>query len=175
MNIQPGTRFTAYVDRDVKIDRVSAEAASPPPEVKHVGASVFIYRGNQDKAPGTALPVSCGRFSLGGLTDSTFVKLDVAPGRYWFYTNVPATKLSASQQQNQMVALDVAGGKTYYLEVAFGQGKWKTLTPTIRQANELVGSEEVFKAEAGANAVLPATGTKEFANLSAKPKGVKSN
>ena len=44
---------------------------------------------------------------------------------------------------------------------------------TIRQTDESVGVEEVFKAQSRANVVLPENGTNEFAGLSAKPKGVK--
>jgi hypothetical protein len=44
---------------------------------------------------------------------------------------------------------------------------------TIRQADESVGVEEVFKAQSRANVVLPENGTNEFVGLSAKPKGVK--
>jgi hypothetical protein len=45
------------------------------------------------------------------------------------------------------------------------------MTSTIRQADESVAAEEVFKVQSHANAVLPAKGTKEFSKLSAKPKG----
>ena len=175
VDIPPGSRFTAYVDGDVTADRAGLEAAAPAPEVKHDVATIFIYRGNQDKAPGTGLPVSCGRAYLVGLTDSTYVKFDVAPGRYWFYADVPVKKLTAAQQKNQMVMLDTVAGKKYYLEVAFESAKWKTTTATIWQADESAGAEEVFDAESHANALLPEKGTKEFAKLSAKPKGVKSN
>ena len=175
VNIPPGTRFTAFVDADVTLDRASLGAAAPTPEVKSDVATIFIYRGNQDKAPGTVLPVSCGRVYLAGLTDEVYIRFNVAPGRYWFYANVPEAKLSASQQQAQMVALDAIAGNNYYLEVAFVPAKWKTLTSTIRQTDESVGAEEVFKAALRESTSLPQSGSKEFAKLSAKPKGVKSN
>jgi len=173
VDIPPGSRFTAYVDGDVTLDRAGLETAASMPEVNRDVATFFIYRGNQDKAPGVALPVSCGKLYLGELTDSTYVKLDVPAGRYWFYTSVPATKLSASQQKTQMIALNLVAREKYYLEVAYVSGSWKTLTSTIRQADESAGAEEVFKAQSRGSALLPAKGTREFAQLSAKPKGVK--
>lgn len=173
MNIPPGTRLTALVDGDVTIDRAGSEAAAPTPEVKGNLATIFIYRGNQDKGPGIALPVSCGKISVGELADSTYVKLDVPAGRYWFYTSVPAVKLAASQQKTQMIVLDAVAGEKYYLEVAYGSARWKTMPSTIRQADKSLGAEEVFKAESRGSVVLPATGTKEFAKLSGRPKGLK--
>ena len=47
------------------------------------------------------------------------VKFEVAPGRYWISTTTPGTKLSASQQDNQMVVLDAVAGTQHYVEVAF--------------------------------------------------------
>ena len=72
-----------------------------------------------------------------------------------------------------MLVLDAVAGKSYYLEVAVEPAKWKSTTPTIRQADEPIGAEEVFKAESQTNALLPKAGTKGFAELSARPKGVK--
>jgi hypothetical protein len=51
VDIPSGTRFTAYVDGDVKVDRASLEAASPMTDAKRDVATIFIYRGNQDKEP----------------------------------------------------------------------------------------------------------------------------
>jgi len=175
VNIPPGTRFTAYLDADVTVERASLEAAVLPPEGKHDLATIFIYRGNQDKAAAVQRPVSCGRLYLGSLTGETYLKVSVAPGRYWCYADVPATKLSASQQANEMVVLNVEAGKAYYVAVAFEPGKWKTIVPTIRQVDESVGGEEVFRATSGTVVQLPKTVPKELAKLSVKPKGVKGD
>lgn len=172
VNIPPGTRFTAYLDGDVRMDRASLEAAAPRPALHPENATIYIFRGNQDKEPGVEQEVSCGQSYLGRLTDSQYLKLRVVPGRYWIYAYGPYAKLSAQQQQTAVVVLDASAGQTYYLEVARVQGnKWKSPAATLRQVDEPVAAEEIANARNGA--VLSAEVTLHEAKLRVRPKGVK--
>jgi len=172
VNIPPGTRFTAYLDGDVRMDRASLEAAAPRPALQPENATIYIFRGNQDKEPSVEQEVSCGQSYLGRLTDSQYLKLKVVPGRYWIYAYGPYAKLSASQQQTAMVALDASAGQTYYLEVARVQGsKWKSPAATLRQVDEPVAADEIANAQNGA--VLSAEVTLHEPKLRVRPKGVK--
>ena len=173
VRIAAGTRFTAFVDGDVKLDRSSLGANAPVVDPNSNIATIYVFRGNQDKDPGFEQPVSCGRYYLGNLSDSQYLGFKVPPGRYWIYADSGVTKLSKSQQQSALVTLAVEAGQSYYLEVSRIPGKWKLSTVTLKQVDAALGDEQLFKAQ---NAqVLPAEQTLHEAKLGAIPKGVKSN
>jgi len=170
-----GTRFTAYLDGDLAISRAGLPATGSPPGPNPDVATIFIFRGNQDKAPELQQPVSCGRVPLGTLSGSQYMKFEVTPGRYWCYSQFHTTKLSAAQQATQLVEIHAAAGQSYYLEVALVSVKHGITRPTLQKVDESFGAEEVFKAESHADTSIPATGTKHPAAISAAPRGVKAN
>jgi hypothetical protein len=168
-----GTRFTAYLDGDLTMDRAGLEAGDPPPGQNPDVATIYIFRGNQDKAPSVEQPVSCGRVSVGSFSGSQYMKFEVTPGRYWCYSQFHTAKLSPTQQAGQLVEIDAAAGQSYYLEVALVSAKHGITKPTLQRVDEKLGAEEVFKADSHADTFIPETGTDHPAAMSAKPKGVK--
>jgi len=173
VSIPAGARFTAFVDGDVKLDRSSLGANTPAAEMNSNIATIYVFRGNQDKDPGFDQPVSCGRYYLGDLTGSQYLEFKVPRGRYWIYAGSPFTKLSKPQQQSALVTLAVEAGQSYYLEVSRIPAKWKVPTVTLKQVDAALGGEQVFNAQDAL--VLPAEQTLHEAKLGAVPKGVKSN
>jgi len=173
VRIPAGTRFTAFVDGDVKLDRSRLGANAPVAEMNSNIATIYVFRGNHDKDPGLDQPVSCGRYYLGSLSDSQYFEFKVPQGRYWIYADTPFTKLSKPQKQSALVALTAEAGQSYYLEVSRVPGKWKLSTVTLKQVDAALGDEQLFNAQ---NAqVLPAEQTLHETKLGALPKGVKSN
>jgi hypothetical protein len=171
VKIAPGTRFIAYMDGDVSLDRSRLQEQSPAGPVQST-ATIYVFRGNQDALPDASLFVSCGRTLLGGLSDSSYLQFALPPGRYWIYTEGPTEKKSAEKRQGQVVVLQAEAGNSYYLEVANVPGKWRSVRSTMRQVDAGTGSEEVFKADYRTY-VVPSD--HERAALSKPPKGVKPN
>lgn len=170
-----GTRVTAYLDGDLAVSRASLEAAGPPPEANPEVATIYIFRGNQDKAPSIEEPVSCGRVAVGTFSGSQYMKFEVTPGRYWCYSQLPAAKLSSAQQAGQLVEINAVAGQSYYLQAALVPVKYGITKPTLQTVDESIGAEEVFKAGSRANTLIQETGTNHPAAISATPKGVKAN
>lgn len=170
-----GTRFTAYLDGDLTVDRSGLEAAGPPPGPNPDIATIFIFRGSQDSAPSLEQPVSCGRVPVGTFSGSQYMKFEVTPGRYWCYSQFHTTKLSPAQQATQLVEIDAAAGQSCYLEVALVSVKHGITKPTLQKVDESFGAEEVFRAESHANTFIPETGTNHPPAISAAPRGVKVN
>jgi hypothetical protein len=174
-SIPAGTRFTACLDGDLTLDRAGLEAAGPPPGPNPDVATIFIFRGNQDKVPELEQPVSCGRVPVGRFSGSQYMKFELAPGRYWCYSQFHTTKLSSVQQATQLVEIDAAAGRSYYLEVALVRAKHGIVKPTLQKVDESFGAEEVFNAGSRANTFIPETGANHPAGISARPKGVKAD
>jgi hypothetical protein len=173
VNIPAGTRFTAFVDGDVRVDRSSLEATVTSPESNPKLATIIVFRGNHDRQPQVAQPVSCGRELVGSLTGTTYVQFLVAPGKYWIYAFPPGVKLSTAQQTSPMVTLTVDAGKTYYVELAMVRRKWGVNVPTLQPAEETLGAQAVFNAATGTQ--LPAVQTLNDPQLGARPRGVKAD
>ncbi|HVO64408.1 MAG TPA: hypothetical protein VMT53_26040 [Terriglobales bacterium] len=171
VNIPAGSRFTAFVDGDVKVDRSSLEAIVTIPEANPNVAKIIVFRGNHDQQPGVEQSISCGKVLVGALTDTTYVQFAVAPGRYWVYAFPPGIKLSSVQQMSLMVELTAEAGKTYYLEVELVRRKWGVNVPILQPADETAGAEAVFTATSGKH--LSPVETLSNAQLGARPKGVK--
>jgi hypothetical protein len=173
VNLPPGTRFTAYLDGDVKADRASLEAAPPPPPSNREVATIYIYRSNQDMQSSVGQPVSCGRSIVGVFSSNQYLRFELEPGRYWLYTSYPNYKLSGDVQKNHMLVLEAEAGKTYYVQVALIRGTWKVPGPKLSIVDEAAGAEAVFNAESRAESMLPETGVAHSPALREKPKGVK--
>lgn len=173
VDLPAGTRITAFVDGDVKVDRSSLEAVVTIPETKPNLATIIVFRGNHDQQPNVEQPVSCGKVLVASLSGTTYVQFDVMPGQFWVYAYAPGIKLATAQQAGRMVALHAEGGKTYYLEVAVVRGKWGVSVPTLQTADQAVGEDAVFNAVSGTQ--LPPTQTLNNAQFAARPKGVKPN
>jgi hypothetical protein len=173
VNIPAGSRFTAYLDGDVKVNRSSLEAVVTIPETNPSLATIVVFRGNGDRQPNVEQPVSCGKVLVGSLTDTTYVHFAVTPGHYWVYAFPPDIKLNSAQQASLMVALSAEAGETYYLEVSMVKGKWGVNVPTLQAADQAAGEEAVFNAASATE--LPPTQTVNNPQLSARPKGVKAD
>jgi hypothetical protein len=170
-----GTRVTAYLDGDLTVGRAGLEAAGPPPGPNPEAATIYIFRGNQDRTPSIEQPVSCGRLPVGTFSGSQYMKFEVTPGRYWCYSQFHTAKLSPAQQATQLVEFDAAAGQRYYLEVVLVSGKHGITKPTLQKVDESFGAEQVFNAGSRANTLVPESGTNHPAAISATPKGVYAN
>ena len=171
VSITPGTRFSAYVDGEITVDASTLrdESASLPAKQD---ATIYVFRRSGDVLPDSYLPVSCGRALLGGLTDNTYMQFALPPGRYWVYADWPMEKRSAEKRQGRMEVVEAEAGHSYYLEVAYQTGKWKSAKATMHQVDAETGADQIFQS-ASRSYIVPAAS--QMAALTKPPRGVKPN
>ena len=78
-----GSKFAAYLNGDVALDRIALERVQPPPVQRKGPATVTIF-------PSDAwvhLPVYCGKVALAKLPPSAYLKIQLPPGKYFFRSN----------------------------------------------------------------------------------------
>jgi hypothetical protein len=103
-----GTKFTAYLNGEVPLDRTAFERAQPQPTVvQHTGpATVTIFRGRPAKAFGYQPSVYCGKMALARLSIDHYVKIQLPPGKYSFRSN-----------DDQLVELNLEAGQEAYVQM----------------------------------------------------------
>jgi hypothetical protein len=78
-----GTKFTAYLNGDVVLDRIALDRVQPAP-VQHKGpATVTIFRTAETRMLGPP-PVYCGKVALAKLPRPAYLKIELPPGKYFF-------------------------------------------------------------------------------------------
>jgi hypothetical protein len=78
-----GTKFTAYLNGDVVLDRIALGLLQPAP-VQHKGpATVTIFRTAETRMLGHP-PVYCGTVALAKLPRPAYLKIQLPPGKYFF-------------------------------------------------------------------------------------------
>lgn len=102
-----GTRFTAYLNGDLALDRSALELIQPAPLPRRGPATVTIFRAEAGKR--FQLPVYCGKLDLAKLPHSTFITIQLPPGKYFFRSSdghvveVPLEEGQESYLQMQLV------------------------------------------------------------------------
>ena len=78
-----GTKFTAYLNGDVVLDRSALDRVQPPPVQRKGPATVTIFRTAETRMLGLP-PVYCGTVSLAKLPRPAYLKIQLPPGKYFF-------------------------------------------------------------------------------------------
>src|SRR5262249_24306586 len=99
-----GTKFTAYLNDDVALDRVALEHIQPAP-AQHTGlATVTIF--GLGGATRFHPPVYCGKIALAKLPGSAYLKIQLPPGKYFFRSS-----------DEQVVEVRLEEGQELYLGI----------------------------------------------------------
>lgn len=80
-----GTKFIAYSNGDVVLDRSALERVQPAPVQRTGPATVKIFR--IDTGLRFQLPVYCGKVALGKLPHSSFIQIQLPSGKYFFQSS----------------------------------------------------------------------------------------
>lgn len=99
-----GTKFTAYLDGDVVLDRSALSLVQPAPAQRTGPATVTIFR--VETGSRFRLPVYCGKIALGKLPHSAYMQLQFPPGTYFFQSS-----------DKQVVEVHLEEGQEFYLQV----------------------------------------------------------
>lgn len=78
-----GTRFTAYLNGDIGLDRNSLERVQPAPVQRKGPAAVTIFRTAETRMVGPP-PVYCGRVELAKLSRPGYLRIQLPAGKYFF-------------------------------------------------------------------------------------------
>jgi hypothetical protein len=78
-----GTKFTAYLNGDVVLDRSALNRVQPAPVQRKGPATVTIFRTAETRVWGRS-PVYCGNVALAKLSRATYLKIQLPPGKYLF-------------------------------------------------------------------------------------------
>ena len=77
-----GTKFTAYLNGDVVLDRIALELIQLAPVQRKGPATVTIFR--PDVTAGRHPSVYCGKVAFAELPPSAYLKIQLPPGKYFF-------------------------------------------------------------------------------------------
>jgi hypothetical protein len=125
-----GTKFTAYLNGEVPLDRTAFERAQPQPTIVHrTGpATVTIFRGRPPRAIAFKPPVYCGKIALAKLPNNRYLKIQLPPGSYSFRSSddqvveVPLEEGQEVYLQMQMVTHGFSGMKGHLTQVSSSEG-----------------------------------------------------
>jgi hypothetical protein len=101
-----GTRFTAYLNSDVPLDRAVYERVQPAKVQRTGPAIVTIFRGGLPRALAFQPSVYCGRTDLARLPGNYYLKIRLPPGKYSFRSS-----------DDQTVQLQLEEGQEVYLQM----------------------------------------------------------
>ncbi len=122
-----GTAFTAYLNGDVVLDRSALERIQPAPVERKGPATVTIFRAETGMR--FQLPVYCGKVALAKLPHSAYMKIQLAPGKYFFRSSdkqVVEVRLEEGQEfylQMQLVVVRKGGFKGHLVRVDNADGE----------------------------------------------------
>ena len=122
-----GTRFAAYLNGDVVLERSALERVQPGPVQRTGPATVTIFRAE----PGFRfqLPVYCGKLALAKLPHSHYLEIKLPPGEYFFRSSdqqVVEVRLQQGQEfylQMQLVTVRKGGFKGHLIRVDNANGE----------------------------------------------------
>jgi hypothetical protein len=129
-DLPAGTRFTAYLNGDVVLDRRALERIQPVPVQRKGPATVTIFRTAETRMVGPP-PVYCGKVTLAKLPRPVYLKIQLPPGEYFF---------RSSFEQDVEVRLEE--GEELYLQMQLTVSKHTFKNRLVRVDNE-VGEERV--------------------------------
>jgi hypothetical protein len=155
-----GTKFTAYLNGDVVLDRSALDRVQPAP-VQTGLAYVTIFR--IETGLWFQLPVYCGKIALGRLPHSAYMQIQLPPGKYFFRSS-----------DKQVVEVRLEEGQELYLQMHLilvheGVALWAFLPNSFNYKGHLVrvdnadGEEEV--ANLNAFGVQPAKEVRKVSDV----------
>ena len=149
MVIHAGTRFKAYFDGDVVLDRERVtEAQSRLAAAKADVGTVYIYRPASNKHAYDP-PITCGELLIGSFPAGRVERLELPPGTYWFHAGPETGKVLQGTRLNELFPLSVEAGQTYYREltVAYKPGWRSDWKVAFQPADPSVVENAAFEAE----------------------------
>lgn len=127
-----GTRFTAYLNGDVVLDRSALDRVQPVPVQRKGPATVTIFRTAETRMLGPP-PVYCGKVALGELPRPAYLKIQLPPGEYFFRSSF-----------EQTVEVRLEEGQELYLQMQLTVSKSKRgFTNRLEQVDNEDGEEKV--------------------------------
>jgi len=133
-----GTKFTAYLNGDVVLDRSALTRVQPAPVRLTGPGTVTIFR--VETGLRFQLPVYCGEIALAKLPHSSFMQIQLPPGKYSFRSSdkqVVEVRLEEGQELYlQMQLVIVRGFKGHLVQVDNADGEEK-----VANLNELPDKE----------------------------------
>jgi hypothetical protein len=135
-----GTKFTAYLNGDVVLDRSALTRVQPAPVQRTGPATVTVFR--VDTGLRFQLPVYCGKIALAKLPHSAFMQIQLPPGKYFFRSSdkqIVEERLEEGQElylQVQLVIVRKGGFKGHLVRVDNADGEEK-----VANLNELRDKE----------------------------------
>jgi len=125
-----GTRFTAYLNGDIVLDRSALDHVQPTPVQRKGPATVTIFRTAETRMVGPP-PVYCGKVALAKLPRPAYLKIQLPPGRYFFRSSFEQSvevRLEEGQElylQMQLTVSNRGGFKNRLIEVDNEDGEEK--------------------------------------------------
>ena len=103
-----GTKFTAYLNGDVPLDRTAFERVQPAVVPRAGPATVTIFRGNIQYGSAYKPSVYCGRIALARLPRGGYLKIQLPRGKYSLRSNdEQAVELQLEEGQEVYVQLQI--------------------------------------------------------------------
>lgn len=125
-----GTASTAYLNGDVVLDRIALERFQPTPVQRNGPATVTIFRAETGMR--FQLPAYCGKVALAKLPHSTYLKIQLPPGRYFFRSS-----------DKHVVEVGLEGGQEFYLQMQLVIARKGGFKGHLVQVDNADGEEEV--------------------------------
>ena len=125
-----GTKFTAYLNGDVALDRSALDGIQPAPVQRKGPATVTIFRTAETRMLGPP-PVYCGTVALAKLPRPAYLKIQLPPGKYFFRSSF-----------EQGVEVSLEEGQELYLQMQLTVSKRGFINRLVRVDNE-EGEEKV--------------------------------
>jgi len=125
-----GTKFTAYLNGDVALDRSALDSFQPAPVQRKGPATVTIFRTAETRMLGPP-PVYCGKVSLAKLPRPGYLKIQLPPGKYFFRSSF-----------EQGVEVSLEEGQELYLQMQLTVSKRRGFTNRLVQVDNEDGEEK---------------------------------
>jgi hypothetical protein len=128
-----GTKFTAYLNGDVVLDRSALDRAQPAPVERKGPATVTIFRTAETRMLGPP-PVYCGKVALAKLPRPAYLKIQLPPGTYFFRSSFEQgveVRLEEGQElylQMQLTVSKRGGFKNRLVQIDNENGEEKAAT-----------------------------------------------
>jgi hypothetical protein len=127
-----GTKFTAYLNGDVALDRSALDGIQPAPVQRKGPATVTIFRTAETRMLGPP-PVYCGKVALAKLPRPAYLKIQLPPGKYFFHSSF-----------EQGVEVSLEEGQELYLQMQLTISKFKRgFTNRLVQVDNEEGEDKV--------------------------------
>jgi hypothetical protein len=152
-----GTKFTAYLNGDVALDRIALERVQPAP-VQHTGpATVTIFA--TVTAMGVHRPVYCGQVALAKLPRSAYMKIQLPQSKYFFRS-----------EDEQVVEVRLEEGQELYLQMIQVVAPKRGLKGRLVQVDNEDGEEAIAHLRRLADKDVTRVSDANLAELKATPE-----